>query len=75
MYCYYVMELQKFSNGEHAHIVHCATDDDPDKARLKGDSVYHQVLAAAAISTVAEHGATLLSGQGDPIEHKCYYHA
>ena len=75
MYQYYVVELQKYANGEYGHIVHFAYDQDQDKARLKGESKYHEVLAAAAISELPEHGAILLSSKGEPVMHQCYVHA
>lgn len=75
MYQYYIIEVQKSQNGEYGHLIHYAWDADPDKARLKGESKYHEVLSAAAVSDLAEHGAMLLSSQCEPIEHKCYYHA
>lgn len=75
MYQYYIIELQKYQNGEYGNIVHYAYDADPDKARLKGESKYHEVLAAAAISELPEHGAILMSSKAEPIEHKCYQHA
>ena len=74
MYQYYVFEIQKYPDGSYGDITHFAYDEDPDKARLKGESKYHQVLAAAAASTLPEHGAVLMSSQCEPIEHKCYFH-
>lgn len=74
MYQYYIIELQKYQNGEYGNLTHFAYDADPDKARLKGESKYHEVLAAAAVSDLAEHGAILMSSQCVPIEHKCYTH-
>ena len=43
---FYIVEVQKLQNGEYAHIVHWAFDADADKARLKAESKYHEVLAA-----------------------------
>ena len=74
MYQYYIMELQKYANGEYGNLVHFAYDADPDKARLKGESKYHEILAAAAVSELPEHAAILMSSKGEPIEHKCYVH-
>lgn len=71
---FYVLEIQKYKNGEYGHIVHFAYDDDPDKARLKGESKYHEVLAAAAISDIPSHAAILISTSGFPIMHQCYEH-
>ena len=49
---FYVVEIQQYANGEFGHLVHYAFDADPDKARLKGEAKYHEVLAAAAWSTM-----------------------
>lgn len=74
MYQYYVIELQKYQTGEYGNLVHYAYDENADKARLKGEAKYHEVLAAAAISGLPEHSAILMSSRGEPIEHKCYIH-
>ena len=74
MYQYYVIEIQKYKTGEYGDITHFAFDVDPDKARLKGESKYYEVLMAAAISDLPEHGAILMSSKCEPIEHKCYFH-
>lgn len=74
MYQYYVIEIQKYENGQYGSLTHTAADENPDAARLKGESKYYQVLAAAAISNLPQHGAILMSSACEPIEHKCYYH-
>ena len=74
MYQYYVIELQHYADGEFGNLTHYAYDTDPDVARLKGESKYYEILAAAAVSTLPEHAAILMSSCGEPIEHKCYYH-
>lgn len=72
MYQYYVVEIQKNAQGEYGHLIHYAYDEDQDKARLKGESKYHEVLSAAATSDMPEHGAILISSDCVPIENKCY---
>lgn len=52
MYQYYVMEVQKYQNGEYGDQKHFVYDEDATKARLKGESKYYEVLSAAAVSTV-----------------------
>lgn len=71
---YYVIEIQKYANGEYGHIVHFAADEDPVKARNKGESKYHEVLAAAAISNLPEHGAVLIHSSCVPVLYQCYKH-
>lgn len=71
---YYIMEIQQYANGEYGHIVHFAHDDDAVKARLKAESKYHEVLAAAAVSELQSHAATLLTADGRAVMNQCYKH-
>ena len=72
---YYIIEIQQYANGEYGHIVHFAYDEDASKARLKAESKYHEVLAAAAVSELQSHAATLLTADGRAIMNQCYKHA
>ena len=71
---YYIVEIQQLANGEYAHLVHFAWDEDPDKARLKAESTYHSILAAAAISETKKHSAVILSDESFPVMNACYKH-
>lgn len=71
---YYIFEIQQYANGEYGHIVHFAYDADASKARLKAESKYHEVLAAAAISELQSHAATLITADGRVIMNQCYKH-
>lgn len=71
---YYIIEIQQNAAGEFGHIVHWAYDADPTKARLKAESKYHEVLAAAAISELPQHSASLLTSDGRCIMNQCYRH-
>jgi hypothetical protein len=71
---FYIIEIQQYANGEFGHIVHFAYDTDSTKARLKAESKYHEVLAAAAISELPQHSATLLTCDGRAIANQCYKH-
>lgn len=71
---FYIVEIQQYANGEYGHLVHYAYDEDSDKARLKAESKYHEVLAAAAISNTKSHAAILFSTEGFPVVHQCYKH-
>ena len=71
---YYVIEIQKYKDGGYGHIVHFAADEDPMKARYKGEAKYHEVLAAAAISDLPEHGAILIHSTCVPVLHQVYQH-
>lgn len=71
---FYIIEIQQYANGEFGHIVHFAFDENATKARLKAESKYHQVLAAAAVSELPQHSATLLTSDGRAIMNQCYRH-
>ena len=74
MYQYYIIEIQKYQDGGFGHIVHWASDADADRARMKAESKYHEVLAAAAISELPQHAAALLASDGAELMRQCYYH-
>ena len=74
MYQYYIVEIQQYQNGEFGHLVHYAYDEDPNKARLKGESKYYEVLSAAAVSDLPSHAAIMFSTEGFPIMDQCYRH-
>ena len=71
---FYILEIQQYSDDEYGHLVHFASDTNPETARLKAESKYHEVLAAAAISALPSHAATLVASDGFPILHQCYTH-
>ena len=71
---FYIVEIQQYADGSYGHLVHYVYDEDPDKARMKGESKYHQVLAAAAISELPSHAAIMFATDGFPIMHQCYKH-
>lgn len=75
MYQYYVFEIQKYQSGEYGHIVHWAADENADRARLKAEAKYHEVLAAAAVSELPQHAAVLLASDGAELMRQCYVHA
>lgn len=75
MYQFYVVEIQQYANGEYGHLVHYAYDEDQTKARLKGESKYHEVLAAAAVSELPSHAAIMFSTEGFPLMNQCYKHS
>ena len=70
----YIVEIQQYANGEFGHLVHYAFDDDPEKARLKAESKYHEVLSAAAVSNTKSHSAIMFSTESFPLLHQCYKH-
>ena len=73
---YYIIEIQGYATDpiSYGHIVHYAYDEDPTKARLKAEAQYHTVLAAAAVSELPTHSATLLTSDGRAVMNQCYRH-
>ena len=67
---YFVLEIQ---NGTSCLVTE-AEDENPDKARQKGESAYHNVLHYAAVSNLPIHAAILVNEEGKPVMHECYYH-
>ena len=74
VYQFYVMEIQQYADGSYGDIKHFAWDEDIDKAQLKAESKYHEVLAAATVSNTMSHAAILFSSEGFPLMHQCYKH-
>ena len=72
---FYILEIQQYANGEFGDIRHVAYEEDPGKARLKAESKYHEVLAAAAVSELPSHSATLITSDGRVVMNQCYKHA
>ena len=65
---YIVVEIQTYADGNVGHIV--TTHSSLNEAESK----FHQVLAAAAISSVTKHAAILMREEGFPLRHECYTH-
>lgn len=43
-------------------------------SRPQAESKYHQILTAAAVSTVPKHGAIMLTDEGERLKNECYIH-
>ena len=71
---YYIVEIIQYQSGEYGHLVHYVWDADPVQARLKADSKYFEIMAAAAISSTLKHSAIIISDESEPILHQCYKH-
>ena len=63
-----VVELQKSADGQVGNIVTA------HETQAEAESKYHSVLAAAAVSDLPVHAATLLSEEGFSVANKCYRH-
>ena len=65
---YIIIEIQKDAEGNVTYLVN------KNDTRNGAESTYHQILAAAAISSVYQHTAVLLTDTGMEIMHQCYVH-
>lgn len=74
MYQYYITEVRKLQNGEFEHYNYWQYDEDDQKARLKGESKYHEILSQAAVSEYPEHGCILFTSTCYPIMNHYYTH-
>ena len=71
---FYIEEIQQYSDGTYGNITHVAWYLDPDKARLKAESKFYEVLSAAAVSTLPSHAAIMFTSEGFPLMNQCYKH-
>ena len=65
---YIVIEIQKAANDSVSTIV------TQHETRYAAEGKYHTILAAAAVSSVPQHGAVLLTDAGQEICHQTYTH-
>ena len=65
---YLVIELQTNAENQVANIV---TSHD---TKLEAEAKFHTVLAAAAVSSVRQHGAMMFTSTGKFLESDCYTH-
>ena len=71
---FYIYEIKQLPNGEFEDNRAWAYDEDPDKARLKGESIFYEKLSEASVSNYAKHSVILVSDEGFPVMNKCYKH-
>lgn len=65
---YYIIEIQQYADLSYGHLVHWAT------TRNAAESKYYTVLAAAAVSELPSHSATLIDSEGTFVMSRCYHH-
>ena len=65
---YIIIEIQTMPDGNVANIV---TVKD---TREEAESAYHMILAAAAISSLPTHAATILDSAGFTVMNQVYHH-
>lgn len=71
---FYIIEIKQLNNGEFEHNVYYAWDENSQKARLKAEAKYHEILSQAAVSDTKKHSAIIVSEESFPLENKCYKH-
>ena len=71
---FYILEIKQLNNGEFEHQVHYAWDENAQKARLKAESKYHEILSQAAVSDTKKHSAIIVSEESFPVVNQCYKH-
>ena len=64
-----VIELQKSANGTVSHLL------TTHATQAEAESKFHTVLAAAAVSNLPSHSATLLTDNGYALRREFYEHA
>jgi hypothetical protein len=74
MYQFYTVEITKTHEGELSHDVKWHWDEDQDKARLKAESKFHEIMSRAAVSEYAMHSVILFSEEGMLVANGCYTH-
>ena len=63
-----IIEIQKDANGNVATLITQQSNRD------QADSTYHTILASAAVSSLPEHGAVMLTSDCGFIMGQCYRH-
>lgn len=74
MFQNYVVEVKQLKSGEFEHNVFWLWDENADKALLKAEAKFHEILAQAALSDTAMHSAIMFTSEGFPLKHECYKH-
>lgn len=44
------------------------------ETRQEAESAFHQILFAAAVSSIPSHSAVMISDEGFPLRNECYKH-
>ena len=65
---YIILEAQTNTDGTVGTLINSYTD------KNEAESKYHQVLSAAAISSIPIHTAFMLTAEGQVLRSECYRH-
>lgn len=63
---YITIEIQRSAEGQVGTLVYSHS------AKEAADASFHQILAAAAQSSLPAHAALLLDENGSPLRYECY---
>lgn len=74
VYQFYTVEITKNQDNQYAHDVKWYWDEDQTKARLKGESGFHEILSRAALSNFKTHSAILFNTTCEPLQFYSYNH-
>ena len=65
---YIIFEIQTNTDGTIGTLVNTA------ETRNQAESIYHQVLASAALSNLPRHACVLMTNEGFQLMSQCYHH-
>lgn len=65
---YIIFEIQTNTDGSIGTLVNTA------ETRNQAESIYHQVLASAALSSLPRHACVLMTNEGFQLMSQCYHH-
>ena len=71
---FYIFEVKEIKPDEFEHNVYYAWDDDKEKARLKAESRYHEIMSEAAVSENYHHSAIIIDSRCFPKLNYSYEH-
>lgn len=71
---YLVMEIQTMSNGQVATLIHTENVNHQPLSENEAESVYHTILASAALSDLPCHSAVMMTTEGIHLQSRFYRH-
>lgn len=71
---YYIVEIKQLTTGEYEHYVHYVWDADRERAFMKAQNKYHEILSTAALSNTKKHSAIIIDDSGARVESRSFKH-
>ena len=71
---YYIFEIKQLKNGDFEHNVYYAWDEDREKAFMKAQQKYHELLSTAAVSDTLKHSAIIIDSSAAMVENRSFVH-